>query len=106
MIMTSVPSDRATASPSEWTMSQPSARKEASRVTTTFCRPGKALPIDCQVRRPMTIGLPMVISLKCLSSRGRCQGKTPSSPMARLRPMAATRVMSLPCSIGGRVRPR
>ena len=58
-----------------------------------------ARPIERQVNRPMTIGLPIVTSRKCLSSRGRCQGNAPSWPIARLLPIAATSVILLPFSM-------
>ena len=52
--------------------------------------------MDSQVLLPMTMGLPMVASLKCFSSPGRCQGNLPFIPIPRLPAMAAMRVIFLP----------
>ena len=58
------------------------------RVTTTLRRPGSA-PIESNVRRPMTIGWPIVVRLKNLRSSERCHGMVRPSPMTPLRPTAA-----------------
>ena len=47
-----------------------------------LCRPGSGLPIESQVLRPMTMGLPSVSALKRLRSSGRCHGNRPSRPIA------------------------
>src|SRR5258708_20080743 len=55
-----------------------------------FRRPGRALPIDSWVFRPITIGWPMVTFLKCARSAGRRHGSALSRPITRLRAMATT----------------
>jgi len=47
----------------------------------------------------MTIGLPIVVSLKCFNSPGKCQGSSPFSPIALLRAIAAIIVIFLPLRI-------
>ena len=79
MIMTSSASPAAaTAASVEETTSQPGASNPACRVMTMFCLPGSGRPIDSQVLRPITVGLPMVTALKSSLSR---QGNAPPAPM-------------------------
>ena len=52
---------------------------------------GSGRPIDAWVRRPMTIGLPMVSALNRLRSAGRRHGKPPSRPITRSRAIATIR---------------
>ena len=58
---------------------------------TMFCRPGSGRPIESQVLRPITMGLPIVSALKRFRSFGRCQGNPPSRPIAP-RSSVATRM--------------
>src|SRR5690606_24237977 len=82
-------SARAMASSSEANTSAPSRRRSVWRLTTIFSRPGSGRPRESQVLRPMMIGLPRVMALKCLRSAGRCQGIWLSRPITRLRARAA-----------------
>ena len=49
---------------SDSTTVHPGARYCGLRDTTMLSRPGSALPIDSNVRRPMITGCPIVTSLK------------------------------------------
>ena len=63
-------------------------KKSASRDTTRLVRPGNALPIDSNVRRPITIGCPHVRFLKYFKSPGRCHRSSFPSPISPLGPAA------------------
>lgn len=51
-------------------------------------RPGSGLPIDSKVFRPIIIGDPNVIFLKCLRSADKCHGIWPSRPIMPLLAIA------------------
>ncbi len=53
------------------TSTPPPGRHPASRVITMLVRPGSGLPIDSNVLRPMSIGLPSVRALKYLQVVGQ-----------------------------------
>ena len=44
-------------------------------------RPGKGLPIESKVLRPIIIGLAIVIDLKCFKSSGKYHGSELSTPI-------------------------
>jgi len=52
-------------------------------------RLGKHLPIESNVRRPMTMTCPVVIFLNHLKSSGKCHGILLPAPITRLSDMAA-----------------
>ncbi len=81
------------ASSSVCTTLTPSRLKSRFLVNTTFCLFGKGLPMDSNVRLPMTVVWPDVSALKCLRSLGRCQGSAPPIPMTPLSATATTKAM-------------
>src|SRR5574343_398360 len=66
---------------------------------TMLRRLGSGRPRDSQVLRPMMMGWPLVVSLKCFRSSGRCQGSAPrpSSLVQPMMPLRAMATMSASC---------
>ena len=59
-----------------------------------FWRPGRGLlPMDSQVRRPITRLCPIVVALKNFISAEMCQGISPSRPMAQSSATATIMLM-------------
>src|SRR5690606_13973690 len=54
------------------------------RVMTMLRRPVSDRPMDWKVLRPIRMGLPNVLRLKCARSAGRCQGSALSRPITSL----------------------
>ena len=60
-----------------------------------FRRPGKGLPIDSWVFRPIIIVCPQVVSLNRFCSPGRCQGIWLFWPITLLDAIAAISIISM-----------
>src|SRR5882724_4104346 len=88
------PKATAWAAANEVVTTAPAARKLASRVTTILVRPGSDRPIEANVLRPITTGLPVVIALKrCMSDFSR-HGRAPREPITPLSATATIRTIS------------
>src|SRR6266705_1345359 len=80
---------RASASASEAANSTSGIERRIRCVTTMFCRPGSGLPIDSQVRRPMTTACPVVSARKRRMSSASRHGSRFLTPIMPLRATAA-----------------
>src|SRR5437867_448801 len=80
---------RASASSSDAANSTPGVERRIRCVTTMFCRPGSGLPIDSQVRRPMTTACPVVSARKRRMSSASRHGSRLLTPMMPFRATAA-----------------
>src|SRR5690349_13086099 len=73
----------------------PGAENNAFRLTTILVRPLSGLPIERNVFRPITTGLPMVAARNiCISDLSR-QGKRPARPITPLSATAAIKIVSI-----------
>src|SRR5437016_8731192 len=80
---------RSSASSSERANSTPGTDLGGVCVTTMFCRPGSGLPIDSQVRRPMTTACPVVSARKRRMSSASRHGSRFLTPIMPFRATAA-----------------
>src|SRR5690606_13468676 len=80
---------RCSAASIESTTAAPGA-ENPRREMTMLSRPGSARPIDSNVLRPMTTGLPMVSALKRRRSSGSRHGKRPPAPITSFSEAATT----------------
>src|SRR3989449_5819915 len=80
---------RASASSSDPANSTSGVERGIQCVTTMFCRPGSGLPIDSQVRRPMTTACPVVSARKRRMSSASRHGSRFLTPIMPFRATAA-----------------
>src|SRR5450830_883704 len=83
MMKASLPATSAAASCKDDTVSTPACDHARLRVMTILRRFGKGRLIESKVLRPMMMGWPEVVRLKCARSSGRCQGRVLLMPMPR-----------------------
>src|SRR5450830_37257 len=83
-----VPATNAAASCKDDTVSTPACDHSRLRVMTILRRFGRGRPMESKVLRPMMIGWPEVVRLKCARSSGKCQGRVLLMPMPCLLSVA------------------